>query len=181
MAEQDAEWVEELGAERAESARLPWCEAFVADRPGRAVRDGPPVSPRPQGPAAGSRAPDPRRLEEVADLGCRLLGDEWDGSRAVLVARLEATAEGCRWLLGQWAELQTLQSSGTPGEEADLHRFIHLLGKQRFEAVTDPVLNALIVAWDVLKPGIAPEFWEWTCQDERPTHPAMCNRKAGAS
>jgi hypothetical protein len=69
-----------------------------------------------------------------------------EGSRAVLVAKLEATAEGCRWLLGQCAELRTLQSSGAPGEEADLHRFIHLLGNQRYEAVTNPALYALRAA-----------------------------------
>jgi hypothetical protein len=28
------------------------------------------------------------------------------------------------------------------------------------------------VAWYVLKPGIAPEFWEWTCQDEAPDAPS---------
>jgi hypothetical protein len=116
--------------------------------------------------AAG--APDPRRLEEVADLGRKLLGRFWDGSRAVLIARLEATAEGCRWLLGQWAELQTLSSSGTTGEVSDLHRFIHLLGKQRFEAVTDPALNALLVAWDVLKPGMAKDLWKWTALEDVP-------------
>ena len=164
--------------------RRPTWSAMRRDCRGRST--GPSGSRRPtsshrvrkaQRRAAG--APDPRRLEEVADLGCKLLGDQWEGSRAVLVARLEATAEGCRWLLDQWGELQTLQSSGAPGEEADLHRFIHLLGKQRFEAVTDPALNALLVAWDVLKPGIAQEFWKWTCAGGRAGRSQLCADRQG--
>ena len=68
--------------------------------------------------AAG--APDPKRLEEVANLGRKLLGPHWDGSRAVLVARLEATAEGCRWLLDRWAEIQAVHGNGAPSEMMDL-------------------------------------------------------------
>ena len=63
----------------------------------------------------------------------------------------------------------------------DLHRFINLLGKQRFEAVTDPALNALLVAWDVLKPGIAREFWKRTCLNASQAPPAARGRQAGAS
>ncbi len=139
----------------AHAAKLSWTleraeridTVHLADR----VRDA-------QRHAAG--ATDPLRVEEVADLGRQLLGSlGWEGSRAVPAAKLKATPEGCRWLLDRWVEIEILHSHGVPDELADLVRFIHLLGKEAIEAVIDPELNALVVAWDVLKPGIAREFW----------------------
>ena len=42
----------------------------------------------------------------------------------------------------------------------ELLRFIRLQGKNVAEAVYDPMLNVLFVAWDVLAPGFAAEEWE---------------------
>jgi hypothetical protein len=125
---------------------------------------------RAQRRAAGE--PDPERLQEVSDLGGRLLSSSGSGSRAVLVARLEATVEGCQWLQARWAEVQSLVRQGPTGEIADLYRFMNLLGKERIEAVTDPALNALILAWDVLNPKTAKEFWGQTCASTIPCVPS---------
>jgi hypothetical protein len=108
--------------------------------------------------AAG--APDPRRIEEVTSLGRRLLKTDWTSPVAVLVAELESTSEGCRWLLDRWAELEARLSRFGAIENLDLCRFFNLLGKKRFDSVTDPVLNALLTAWDVLQPGTAKDIWD---------------------
>jgi hypothetical protein len=144
----------------AHAAQLSWkidrAERFETAHLSKRVR-------RAQRRAAGE--PDPKRLQEVADLGGRLLCYSGNGSRNVLLARLEASAEGCRWLQARWVEVQSLVSQGPTGEAADLHRFLNLLGQEHIEAVTDPALNALILAWDVLKPGTAAEFWKQTRDD----------------
>ena len=65
-----------------------------------------------------------RRREAVADLGRRLLTDvrrDWrDGpddpdDPARLLVRLEATADGCRWLLDRWAEKRQAPRPAPPG------------------------------------------------------------------
>ena len=67
-----------------------------------------------------------------------------------MVAELEDTAAGCRWLLDRFAEYQRLLEGRTHWEKATLLRFVRLLGKRVVEAVYDPVLNSIFVAWDVL-------------------------------
>lgn len=112
---------------------------------------------------AATGAPDLKRLEEVANLGRKLLAPRADVARAVLVARLEATAEGCRWLLERWTEIEGVNARAALVKLADAARFIHLLGKDDHEALSDPGLNALLVAWDVERPGLAADFWKRTC------------------
>jgi hypothetical protein len=48
-----------------------------------------------------------------------------------------------------------------------MYRFMRLLGKSPYEAVHDPELNAVILAWEVLRQGRAKDFWE-LCQKYTP-------------
>ena len=66
----------------------------------------------------------PRLLEEIQELGRRLLyiaaAEEvkfprqplWSDDPRLLVAKLEASAEGCRWLLARWDEFRILLDRG---------------------------------------------------------------------
>ncbi len=112
------------------------------------------------------------RLEEVQELGRRLLYiaalDEikvlghplWADDPRLLVAKLEATVDGCRWLLARWAEFRHLLDGRTHWELPVLLRFIRLQGKLVDESVFDPALNAIFLAWDVLIPKFAKHYWE---------------------
>ena len=114
----------------------------------------------------------PRRLEEVQELGRRLLyiaaSDEikildkplWNDDPRLLVAQLEATADGCRWLLARWTEFRHLLDSQTHWELPVVLRFIRLQGKLVDEAAFDPELNAIFLAWDVIIPKFARHYWE---------------------
>ena len=114
----------------------------------------------------------PRRLEEVQELGRRLLYiaalDEikvprkplWSDDPRLLVAKLEETADGCRWLLARWAEFRHLLDSRTHWELPVLLRFIRLQGKVVDESVFDPACNAIFLAWDVIIPEFAKHYWE---------------------
>ena len=126
-----------------------------------------------------------RRLEEVRELGRRLLyiaGPEevkvarmplWADDPGLLVSKLEATAEGCRWLLERWAEYRNLLDRKSNWEEAVLLRFIRLQGKDVVESVYDPALNSIFLAWDVLVPKYAKEGWEFFREDWPRTDPAF--------
>ena len=103
----------------------------------------------------------PQERQRLHELGSKLLyvrGPEpiqadqspGDDDPGLLVAELEDTAAGCRWLLDRFAEYRRLLQSRTHWEEPTLLRFVRLLGKRVVEAVYDPVLNSIFVAWDVL-------------------------------
>ena len=74
----------------------------------------------------------PRLLEEIQELGRRLLyiaaAEEvkfprqplWSDDPRLLVAKLEASAEGCRWLLARWAEFRILLDRGAQVGHAGL-------------------------------------------------------------
>src|SRR5262249_31165321 len=47
-----------------------------------------------------------------------------------LLDRLEATAEGCVWLLGRWADLGAQLERGTPWSEGQLVEALRLTGRQ---------------------------------------------------
>ena len=135
-----------------------------------------------------------RRREEVEDLGRRLwpeprvpnpitfLGVTIDLGRlqtptdpddpndpARLVARLESTAEGCRWLIDRWALLRPIVDAGTAWPPDEMTRAIRLLGKQRLEAVDDPEVLAIIVAcfaMDRTRPDPFAMLWETLTRPE---------------
>ena len=66
-----------------------------------------------------------------------------DDYPAVIVRRLEESAEGCRWLLARWAELLNVLDRKAAWRDPEIVRFVGLLGKRGIEAHFDPELNSL--------------------------------------
>jgi len=83
-----------------------------------------------------------------------------DDEPAVIVRRLEESAEGCRWLLERWAELRHILERKALWADPEMLRFVGLLGKHSMEAVFDPKLNSLFLAFDVLDRRFGQEYWE---------------------
>ncbi len=82
-----------------------------------------------------------------------------DDYPAVIVRRLEESAEGCRWLLEQWAQLLNVLDAKVPWGDPEVIRFCGLLGKRGIEAHFDPELNALFHAFDAIAKGLGQKFW----------------------
>ncbi|MGA2705320.1 MAG: hypothetical protein ABSH35_30075 [Isosphaeraceae bacterium] len=109
-------------------------------------------------------------LKEVHELGSKLffkagIGPGYssataDDYPAVIVRRLEASAEGCRWLLARWAELLNVIDRQAAWGDPEIIRFVGLLGKRGIEAHFDPELNSLFHAFDALGNRIGHKFWK---------------------
>jgi hypothetical protein len=123
---------------------------------------------------------DQQRHKEVGELGRRLLYNteakplpmptrRWEDNPAAFLKGLESSAEGCRWLLDQWMALRVLLDHISAWTYGDMYRLIRLLGKYPVEAINDPKLNAIFLAWDVLLPGSAERFWK-ECKKCKPVH-----------
>jgi len=82
-----------------------------------------------------------------------------DSHPAVIVHRLEESAEGCRWLLARWAELGNVVDRKAAWTDPEIVRILGLLGKRSIEAYFDPELNSLFHAFDVLGNRIGHKFW----------------------
>src|SRR5271165_7085992 len=108
-------------------------------------------------------------LCKVHDLGSKLFfqagiglgypestGDDYP---AVIVRRLEESAEGCRWLLARWAELRIVLDRKAAWDRAEIIRFVGLLGQRSIEAHFDQELNSLFHAFDALGDRIGHKFW----------------------
>src|SRR5208337_2902932 len=77
-------------------------------------------------------------LSRVHDLGSKLffqagIGPGYssataDDYPAVIVRRLEESAEGCRWLLARWAEILNLLDREAAWDDPEIVRFVGLLG-----------------------------------------------------
>ncbi len=102
---------------------------------------------------------DQQRHNEVGELGRRLLynteakplptpGRRWEDNPAAFLKGLENSAEGCRWLLDHWIALRVLLDRISAWTYGDMFRLIRLLGKYPVEAINDPKLNAIFLAWD---------------------------------
>ena len=78
---------------------------------------------------------------------------------AVIVRRLEETAEGCRWLLTRWAQLLNVLQCEAPWGNPEIIRFVGLMGKRGIEAYFDPELNSLLRAFDQLGDCLGHKFW----------------------
>ena len=108
-------------------------------------------------------------LSRVHDLGSKLffkagIGPGYssataDDYPAVIVRRLEGSAEGCRWLLARWAEILNLLDREAAWRDPEIVRFIGLLGKRGIEAHFDPELNSLFHAFDALGHRVGHKFW----------------------
>ena len=123
---------------------------------------------------------DQQRHKEVGELGRRLLynteakplptpGRRWEDNPAAFLKGLENSAEGCRWLLDHWIALRVLLDRISAWTYGDMFRLIRLLGKYPVEAINDPKLNAIFLAWDALLPGWAERFWK-ECKKCKPLH-----------
>ena len=121
-----------------------------------------------------------QRHNEVGELGRRLLynteakplptaGRRWEDNPAAFLKGLENSAEGCRWLLDHWMALRVLLDRISEWSYGDMFRLIRLLGKYPVEAINDPKLNAIFLAWDALLPGWAERFWK-ECKKCKPVH-----------
>jgi hypothetical protein len=120
-----------------------------------------------------------RQVIEVGELGRRLLynvgaralpksGRPWEDNPAAFLKGLEKSAEGCRWLLDHWLGLRVLLDRGSAWTYADMFSLIRLLGKYPLEAINDPKLNAIFLAWDAMVPGRAERFWK-QCKECKPS------------
>ena len=83
----------------------------------------------------------------------------WTDDPGRFLGELEATAEGCRWLLERWGEYRNLLDHKIFWKLPQLLRFIRLQGKDVVEALYDPDLNTIFLAWDVLQPKFAEQQW----------------------
>ncbi len=109
-------------------------------------------------------------LKKVHELGSKLfykagIGPGYssataDDYPAVIVRRLEASAEGCRWMLARWAELLNVLDCKAAWGDPEIIRFVGLLGKRGIEAHFDPELNSLFHAFDALGNRIGHKFWK---------------------
>jgi hypothetical protein len=139
-------------AERAETAHL-------AHRVRMAARSGPEME-----------TVSARELKKVHDLGSKLFFEAGvelgypestgDDNPAVIVRRLEESAEGCRWLLARWAELGNVLDRKAAWSYPEIIRFVGLQGKRSIEAHFDPELNSLFHAFDALGHRIGHKFWK---------------------
>jgi hypothetical protein len=67
-----------------------------------------------------------------------------------LLERLESTADGCLWLLGQWAELRARLETGDCWQSPDKFKAIRLLGRQPIDAADVPEVARIFRAAYVL-------------------------------
>ena len=70
--------------------------------------------------------------------------------------------------------------------DPEMIRFIGLQGKRSIEALSDPALNSIFLAWNVLGRHFGQEFWKAFChgvneadRTDRP-HPEATGRPAGS-
>jgi hypothetical protein len=118
----------------------------------------------------GPGNPSPEEVMEIQDLGNRLfflsaVGPGYpkynpEDFAAVIVRRLESSAEGCRWLLARWAELLNVVDVEAAWGEPEIIRMLALMGKRGIEAYFDPQLDALLHAFDVLGNDMGHRFWK---------------------
>ena len=99
-----------------------------------------------------------------------------DDDPAILVLRLEETAEGCCWLLERWAQFRIWLDCESWWGMPEMFTFIRLQGKQAIEAVFDPALNSTLLAWDVLVPNLTDAFWA-ACKASLPSFDPACLRE----
>jgi hypothetical protein len=136
-------------------------------------------------PAAGLTQPE---AEDVPTLGARLFWDprgplplypnrphsftnglpqvSWSGLAndpnlpAQLIRSLEATAEGCAWLLDRWAELSLLLHKEKAWQSPDKLKAIRLLGRQPIDAFDDSQVATVFVACHKIDPSGGELFHE---------------------
>jgi hypothetical protein len=83
---------------------------------------------------------------------------------AALVIGLTATLQGCEWMLGEWARLETILKEGLPWLPSDKLKAVRLLGHQPLDAIDEPDVAMVFMASFVLNGPTKNEkrrsFWE---------------------
>jgi hypothetical protein len=111
-----------------------------------------------------------KQMEKVCEYGRKLFymagkrllpgsGPEWDDDPAVFVAHLEESVEGVRWMLDRWVEIRCLIISDEGWGFLDQFKFVRLLGKQPINAIDDPELNEIFLAWETIEAEWGTRFW----------------------
>ena len=121
-------------------------------------------------PRGRGRRRSARELKNVHELGSTLffqagIGPGYpkssaDDYPAVIVHRLEGSAEGCRWMLARWAELLNVLDRKAAWRDPKMIRFVGLQGKRSIEAHFDSELNSLFHAFDALGHRFGHKFWK---------------------
>ena len=102
--------------------------AHLAHRVRMATRSGPEtVSAEAQ---EGSRTRQQAVFSSRIGPGYRVSADD---DPAVIVRRLEESAEGCRWMLARWAELLNVLDRKAAWRDPEMIRFVGLQGKRSIE------------------------------------------------
>ena len=83
---------------------------------------------------------------------------------AKLVLELEATVEGCRWLLKAWGELRDVLASGVGWQPHEKIKAIRLLGKQPLDAFSDRDVALVFIASHTIDPEYSHAFHELRCE-----------------
>ena len=109
-------------------------------------------------------------LKKVHDLGSKLFfqggiglgypestGDDYP---AVIVRRLEESAEGCRWMLARWAELRNVLDRKAAWRNPEILRFLGLLGKRGIERTS--TRNSIPSSMPSMRSGhrVGHKFWK---------------------
>ena len=107
-----------------------------------------------------------RRMEAVGGLAHKLFAQVSQSPTsteadypAAIVAALEDSPEGVRWMLDRWGEFRVLIDTDHDWTYCDQYKFVRLLGKRPIDAVDDPELNAIFLAWEVLEEESGVDFW----------------------
>jgi hypothetical protein len=163
-------------ADRAEVARLEGEIARDAARRAQAVAGlGAELF---RAPARGiGCAPDPAGDDEPSLLSWPFDPDHPEYP-AHIVAKLEATAAGCTWLLEKWAALGRLLDDGRRWQPVDRLRAIRLLGKQPLDAIADEQLVTIYLACHAMDPDGPDVFAEPLSDLCRPGMEARRQRQA---
>ena len=120
-----------------------------------------------------------RRIKEVGELGRRLLynagarilptsGPPWEDNPAAFLAGSKKR-RGVPLAARHWVGLRVLLDRDSEWTYGDMFRLVRLLGKYPVEAVNDPALNAIFLAWDTVVPGWGERFWK-ECKRCKPLH-----------
>jgi hypothetical protein len=112
-----------------------------------------------------------KRVEQVCELARKLFfmatiqdlpnyTPGWKDNPAAFVAQLEETSEGARWLRDRWIEMRCLMIADEGWSFNDEFKLVRLLGKHPSNAIDDPELNELFLAWETIEVDWGVRFWK---------------------
>jgi hypothetical protein len=98
---------------------------------------------------------------------------------ARLVAQLESTGPGCRWLLNQWAELRARLEAGDCWQSPEKLKAIRLLGRQPLDAADVREVTRIFLACHAIDPTHKHAFFELRCDLTEDEFKQYVNRLKG--